>query len=54
MSTRKDENLTGTSRETASRELSDLEAKGMLQQVGGGRSTRYYVHLPGWIPPVVD
>ena len=54
MSTRKYENFTGTSRATASRELIDLEVKGMLQQVGGGRSTRYYVNLPGWIPPAVD
>ena len=28
----------------------DLEAMGLLQQVGGGRSTRYYVRLPGWVP----
>lgn len=48
MSTRKYESITGTSRATASRELVDLEAMGLLQQVGGGRSTRYYVALPGW------
>lgn len=47
MSTKKYENATGTSRATASRELIDLEAMGLLQQVGGGRSTRYYVRLPG-------
>ena len=50
MSTKKYENVTGTSRATASRELIDLEAMGLLQQVGGGRSTRYYVRLPGWVP----
>jgi Fic family protein len=50
MSTKKYENATGTSRATASRELIDLEAMGLLQQVGGGRSTRYYVKLPDWAP----
>ena len=50
MSTKKYENVTGTSRATASRELIDLEAMGLLHQVGGGRSTRYYVRLPGWVP----
>jgi Fic family protein len=50
MSTKKYENITGASRATASRELIDLEAKGLLQQVGGGRSTRYHVRLPGWVP----
>lgn len=54
MSTKKYENLTGTSRATASRELIDLEASGLLQQVGGGRSTRYYVKLPGWAPHAGD
>lgn len=52
MSTRKYESLTGTSRATASRELIDLEAMGLLQQMGAGRSTRYYVKLPGWIPEI--
>ena len=50
MSTRKYENITGTSRATASRELLELEALGMLAQVGAGRSTRYHVKLPGWVP----
>jgi Fic family protein len=48
MSTRKYEHITGTSRATASRELVDLEAMGLLEQVGAGRSTRYHVLLPGW------
>lgn len=51
MSTRKYEHIAGTSRATASRELIDLEAMGLLQHVGAGRSTRYYVRLPGWVPP---
>lgn len=50
MNTRKYVGLTGTSRPTASRELIDLHALGVLRQVGGGRSTRYYVNLPGWVP----
>lgn len=48
MNTRKYVSLTGTSRATASRELIELAALGVLRQVGGGRSTRYCVNLPGW------
>ncbi len=48
MSTRKYESITGASRATASRELIELEAMGLLQQTGAGRSTRYHVNLPGW------
>jgi Fic family protein len=40
MNTRKYVSLTGTSRPTASRELIELNALGVLKQVGGGRSTR--------------
>lgn len=50
MSTKKYENMTGTSRATASRELLELEGLGLLEQAGAGRSTRYYVKLPGWTP----
>ena len=50
MNTRKYVSLTGTSRPTASRELIELNALGVLKQVGGGRSTRYYINLPGWLP----
>lgn len=50
MSTKKYENIAATSRATASRELIELEAMGLLEQDGGGRSTRYYVKLPGWVP----
>ncbi len=49
MSTKKYENIAATSRATASRELIELEAMGLLEQVGAGRSTRYYVKLPGWV-----
>ena len=50
MSTRKYVSLTGTSRPTASRELIELNALGVLKQWGAGRSTRYYINLPGWFP----
>lgn len=50
MSTEKYKNIAATSRATASRELIELEAMGLLEQVGGGRSTRYYVKLSGWVP----
>ena len=50
MSTQKYESIAGTSRATASRELIELGALGLLRKAGGGRSTRYYVDLPGWAP----
>ena len=50
MSTKKYESIASTSRATASRELIELEALGLLLHMGAGRSTRYYVNLPGWVP----
>jgi Fic family protein len=50
MSTRKYVSLASTSRPTASRELIELNALGVLKQSGAGRSTRYYINLPGWFP----
>jgi Fic family protein len=50
MSTKKYESIVATSRATASRELVELETLGLLARVGAGRSTRYYVNLPGWCP----
>lgn len=53
MSTKKYESIAATSRATASRELLQLEAMELLElleQVGAGRSTRYYVKLAGWVP----
>lgn len=49
MSTKKYQSIADTSRATASRELIELEALGLLQQTGAGRSTRYYVKLDGWV-----
>ncbi|MGF6770142.1 Fic family protein [Paraburkholderia sp. GAS199] len=50
MSTRKYESIGSTSRATASRELIELEEMGLLGKVGAGRSTRYYLNIPGWGP----
>ena len=48
MSTKKYENLTGASRATSSRDLVELEQTGLLTRVGSGRSTRYFLAIPGW------
>ncbi len=50
MSTRKYERLTGAARATASRDLIELAALGLLVQVGAGRGTRYYLQIEGWAP----
>jgi hypothetical protein len=54
MSTRKYESIGATSRATASRELLELEALGLLRRAGAGRSTRYYIALDGWGPAPDD
>ena len=45
MSTRKYEGLTGAARATASRDLIELAALGLLVQVGAGRGTRYDLQI---------
>ena len=50
LSTRKYESLTGAARATASRDLLELQALGLLQQTGAGRSTRYHLAIAGWEP----
>jgi len=50
MSARKYASIAGVSKPTATRDLVELERHGVLKQVGSGRSTRYYVNLPGWLP----
>ncbi|MDB5762114.1 MAG: Fic family protein [Herminiimonas sp.] len=50
MSTKKYENLTGASRATSSRDLTELKEMGLLRHAGAGRSTRYYVNIEGWGP----
>jgi len=50
LSTRKHENITAASRATSSRDLIELQEGGLLHRVGAGRSTRYYINMPGWYP----
>jgi Fic family protein len=50
LSTRKYASLTHASKPTAYRDLAELSARGLLKQVGAGRSTRYYVNKEGWYP----
>jgi len=45
--------ITGTSKATATRDLSDLLAKGLLCVEGVGKATRYAVNLPGWEQPAL-
>lgn len=53
MSTDKYVKITGASKATASRDLTDLLAKGLLRVAGVGKATRYAVNVPGWVQPVV-
>jgi Fic family protein len=48
MSTEKYSNLAGTTKVTASRDLSDLLQAGLVVSTGQGRGTRYWVNVPGW------
>ncbi len=40
--------MTGASKATATRDLSDLLAKGLIWHTGVGKGTRYYIAVPGW------
>ena len=40
--------ITGTSKASATRDLSDLLASGALFARGIGKATKYYVNMPGW------
>lgn len=53
MSTEKFAKITGTSKATATRDLSDLLAKGLLRVEGVGKATRYAVNVPGWEQPAL-
>ena len=46
MSTEKYVNLTGTSRATAYRELTQLAEYGLVKRTGQGRGTRYALVVP--------
>jgi Fic family protein len=45
--------ITGASKATATRDLSDLLAKGLLRVEGVGKATRYAVNVPGWAQPAL-
>jgi len=51
MTTDKYAKITGTSKPTATRDLTDLLAKGLLQVQGVGKATRYTINVPGWQHP---
>lgn len=54
MTTDKYAKITGASKATASRDLTDLAAKGLLRVEGLGKATRYAINVPGWIQPVIS
>lgn len=45
--------ITGISKATATRDLADLLAHGLLRVEGVGKATRYAVNVPGWEQPAV-
>lgn len=40
--------MTGTSKATATRDLSDLSQRGLLHATGQGKALRYHLSVPGW------
>ena len=53
MTNEKHAKITGTSKATATRDLTDLLAKGLLRVEGIGKATRYAVNVPGWHQPAI-
>jgi len=53
MTTEKYAKITGTSKATATRDLADLAANGLLRVEGVGKATRYAVNMPGWEQPAL-
>ena len=53
MSNEKYAKITGTSKATASRDLANLAANGLLRVEGVGKATRYAVNVPGWEQPAL-
>lgn len=49
MSAEKYRRLTGTSKSTATRDLTEMFAAGLLIATGQKKSTRYWVNVPGWV-----
>jgi Fic family protein len=43
--------ITSISKATATRDLTDLLAKGLLRTQGAGKATRYAVNVSGWQQP---
>ena len=43
--------LTGASKATATRDLADLAAKGLLRIEGVGKATRYAIAIDRWVQP---
>ena len=48
MTAEKHSKITGASKATATRDLTELLAKGALISHGVGKATKYYVHVDGW------
>lgn len=46
--------ITGVSKATATRDLTDLASKKLLRVEGAGKATRYAVSVPGWQQPVTS
>lgn len=53
MTTEKYAKITGSSKATATRDLADLLAHGLLRVEGVGKATRYAVNVPGWEQPAL-
>jgi Fic family protein len=53
MTTEKYAKITDTSKATATRDLADLLAHGLLRVEGVGKATRYAVNVPGWEQPAL-
>lgn len=49
MSSDKYAKITNTSKATATRDLADLLANGLIRVEGVGKATRYAVNVPGWV-----
>ncbi len=51
MSSDKYAKITSTSKATATRDLANLLANGLIRVEGVGKATRYTVNVPGWVQP---
>jgi DNA-binding transcriptional ArsR family regulator len=53
MSSDKYAKITNISKATATRDLADLLANGLIRVEGVGKATRYAVNVPGWVQPAL-